>query len=67
MDDASNTLHRTSAEAFDEPSTQYQLKIAQQRLQSWKMSIPEGIDVRESSLNFYLGFINILIHLDRAP
>jgi hypothetical protein len=47
MEDASNTLHRTSAEAFDEPSSPYQLKMAKRRLEIWKTSIPEGIDARE--------------------
>lgn len=47
MEDTSNTLHRISAAAFDEPSTQYQLKMAERRLDIWKTSIPEGVDSRE--------------------
>jgi hypothetical protein len=47
MEDASNTLHQTPAEAFDDPSSQYQLKMAERRLENWKTSIPEGVDARE--------------------
>lgn len=47
MENASHTLHRTSAELFDHPSSQYQLKMAERRLESWKTSIPEGVDARE--------------------